>query len=425
MSTGRFIREAVRSGQFRPQYLGRMTTAQIAALVPANYRSGTTVTCTDGVNAEREYKLQAGAFGVDGAANKVVSRTSSDAVLGNSIAAQFPNVFSVASARSAGVFTLDKNAGITGNKTADMLARVNTDIPDGYARCWLLECTNDATTGVTPGVHRANMVAIIETLIARKITPVICLPAPISNGFAAQVDVMRAIDWLLAQKYGLAVYDPWRLHRQTDGTWTPGASGDTVHPLTTTTVPEAGEVLRSQIASGARVQLSPGMNSGGAGMLTNACFVNVTGNVPSGWTKAGPGAAATAPATDVLGQACTITNTASATSYIFREILSGFSVGDEIWLTGQAMASGLSTAVARIYMRFFGATAGGDLSCIWSKSDFPLTRNDARGFIPPGTTKLQLFSELAPFGTGVATCSGAMASSEIQAFNATTMLALA
>lgn len=69
MSTGRFIREAVRSGQFRPQYLGRMTTAQIAALVPANYRSGTTVTCTDGVNAEREYKLQAGSFGVDGAGN--------------------------------------------------------------------------------------------------------------------------------------------------------------------------------------------------------------------------------------------------------------------------------------------------------------------------------------------------------------------
>lgn len=109
MSTGRFLREAIRIGQFRPQFLGRMTAAQIAALVPANYQTGTTVTCTDGVNAERGFRLQAGAFSVDGGGSSAPVAFTSRALA----QADMDGIFICASAQVATVNTAALSAGFS------------------------------------------------------------------------------------------------------------------------------------------------------------------------------------------------------------------------------------------------------------------------------------------------------------------------
>jgi acyl-CoA thioesterase-1 len=62
------------------------------------------------------------------------------------------------------------NAGVSGETTAQILARVNSSVPEG-TRIVILSIfmLNDGRRGVSPAEHRANIASIRQQLIARHI----------------------------------------------------------------------------------------------------------------------------------------------------------------------------------------------------------------------------------------------------------------
>jgi acyl-CoA thioesterase-1 len=62
------------------------------------------------------------------------------------------------------------NAGVSGETTSQILARVNSSVPEGTRIVILsLFMLNDAHHGVSPAMHRANVASIQRQLLARHI----------------------------------------------------------------------------------------------------------------------------------------------------------------------------------------------------------------------------------------------------------------
>ena len=61
------------------------------------------------------------------------------------------------------------NAGVSGDTTADGLARLDWSIPDGVSGVILALGANDMLRGIAPAIPRANLVAIMDRLKARGI----------------------------------------------------------------------------------------------------------------------------------------------------------------------------------------------------------------------------------------------------------------
>lgn len=72
-----------------------------------------------------------------------------------------------------------RNAGVSGNTTAQMLARIQADVIDHKpAMCIVLGGTNDAAGNVTLATYRANMGAILDRLINARIRPIVLAVTP-------------------------------------------------------------------------------------------------------------------------------------------------------------------------------------------------------------------------------------------------------
>lgn len=344
--------------------------------------------------------------------------------IGNSIMIYATNLFLLASGYAAGKYKFVKNAGVAGNTSAMLLARVATDVPDNVTDCYVMEGTNDASNDIAVSVSRSNWRGIIENLLDRGIRPNVVLPPPMNTaGKQLLIDQLRFTEWLLAEDYGIPVLDPWKAFRATDGTYASGAASDELHP-TAATHQLAGVELARQQKSDLRASPSPTMNTGGYGYLTNALLMTASAGLASGWSKSGNGTFTVGTDAAVLGQYQQMVAAGNATVFAYRDITTGFAVGDEICITALAQASGLTTGVARVYVRFTGAVGETDLSCIWSTSDFTWTQNHARCLIPAGTTKLTVYCEIAAFGSGATVASGTLQFGETQVYNVTQALAL-
>lgn len=77
--------------------------------------------------------------------------------------------------RSQGVSVTVRNAGINGDTTAGMLARVNSAVPKGTRVVILQPGGNDRRRGISPAVQEANVSAIRQNLEKRGIR-VVMLP---------------------------------------------------------------------------------------------------------------------------------------------------------------------------------------------------------------------------------------------------------
>lgn len=235
---------------------------------------------------------------------------------------------------------LSTKAGVAGNTSAQMLARVNTDIPDSTKVCFLLEGTNDGAASVTTQQHAENYRSIIENLLGRGILPVIIASPPHST-YPAAMEAYRVAEFLLAREFGISIYDPWMAYVDTTtGAWLAGSNIDVSHPNLATQEGAAAKILAFIAGSETPPAMGPRSNTSGTAAVcisggNNYLLTDTNADgIADGWTKAGTATASIVDATvGFRGKFQKITNAgASGTPYMRKIITTGWSVGDRLLL---------------------------------------------------------------------------------------------
>lgn len=98
------------------------------------------------------------------------------------------------------------NAGVSGDTTADGLARLDWSIPENTSGVIVALGANDMLRGLDPAMARANLTAILERLKARKISVfLIGMRAPANYG-AAYVEAFDSLYPDLAKAFAVPLY---------------------------------------------------------------------------------------------------------------------------------------------------------------------------------------------------------------------------
>jgi len=140
------------------------------------------------------------------------------------------------------------NAGVSGDTTADGLARLDWSVPDDSDAVILELGANDALRGLDPAQTRANLEAILKRLIARRLPVLLAgMRAPPNMG-AEYTKAFDAIYPDLAAAYGVVLYPFFlegvaaeRALNQGDGLH-PTAAG--VDVIVAKILPQAEELVR-------------------------------------------------------------------------------------------------------------------------------------------------------------------------------------
>lgn len=193
------------------------------------------------------------------------------------------------------------NAGVGGNTSAALLARIAADVPSNTRVCVLIEGTNDAiaigATSLTLEASTANWRSIIAHLRLRGIQPLIVLPPPAgpAASYLWAVNQQRLAQLLIGEEFCVPVYDPYRILMDpaTSG-YISGASSDGVHAVNASAT-LVGQQLWADISAGRLASLVPTCNSdrGIAGVTANCLMLTAASGVPDGWVKGTQGVAST------------------------------------------------------------------------------------------------------------------------------------
>lgn len=260
--------------------------------------------------------------------------------LGNSIVAGVNGIsFTDQALYSASSLSRSVNGGVAGNTTAQMLPRVDSVISQGVQVCLVMEGSNDAINGVSIEDHRANLEAIVQRLLSRGVLPVILASAPV-NAQPGAVTAMVAAETLLAMKYGISIYDPWRnVLDIANGQWVGANTSDGVHPTFTAAVTAKNDLNAFIAGTNKASPLGPRANAVGTSGYTlsggNNLMGTNTANVPTGWSQAGTATPSigTAP-TGFIGNFARLTGAAATGNpYLTKTISSGWAPGDELALS--------------------------------------------------------------------------------------------
>lgn len=129
-------------------------------------------------------------------------------------------------------FRVVKNAGVSGNTSAQARARIATDVlPHKPQGCTVLVGTNDIAMGVPMATWQENVQGIVAELRANGIAPVL-ITLPPRTGGAATLNLWNT--WLrrYASEQGIPLVDFYGLLADPlTGDWKAGYSSDDVHPL--------------------------------------------------------------------------------------------------------------------------------------------------------------------------------------------------
>lgn len=308
------------------------------------------------------------------------------------------------------------NAGVAGNTTAQMLARVDTDvIAENPAVCTILGGTNDVGTGVPLATTQANLQAIVAKLRANRIRPVIATLTPrsdLNTGLRTQLHQLNAwITWYAGQEaiplldFYSQVVDP------ATETWKSGLNADAIHPN------EAGAQVLGQYAATVLAPLyapwTPNiakLKTDPTNLLANGLFLNPTSGVAESWTKGNSGGTQTwtvdSTDTAIVGNWQVITVTAAAT---YSQILQQFNpgpataeVGDVLAFTGRFKTTGLTGGSALVRVNFLNGAAPANIGMV---KDISLAGNGIfylEGVVPAGTTRIDTYLTIGGGATGAA-----------------------
>lgn len=198
--------------------------------------------------------------------------------------------FTWANIALGGRLTLTRQAGVAGNTSAQVLARI-TDITGlavmpGY--CVVMAGTNDMLNGVASATTIANLTAIHDALIAKGITVVACTMPYVWSATSAYLLAQAEVnDWIRDQatKPGIIVCD-WAgrfANDNGDGTPKTGYTTDGVHPT-----PVGAAILGRQLADAIRFRVagSPlglaSTNIEPTNALANGLMIGTSGTLNTG-----------------------------------------------------------------------------------------------------------------------------------------------
>ena len=319
-------------------------------------------------------------------------------------------------------------AGVGGNTTAQLLARVDADVPDFVRACFILEHVNDAVALVTQAQHIANMRALCVGLIERGILPALVLGGPRNTAVIVHENAaMRLRQTFLAYQLGIPVYDPFNAYiNAPDGYWTSGSSGDGTHP-TAATYEAAALQLSTLVQAGSMASIRPTYNNQSGSLLNNCLMLSDsnTDGVANNWTQlygtAGYSNTLTSAASDgVRGNWQNIVVDAiSGTRQIYSSGLSsGWSVGEEIVVCAAVKLEVTSGAVAAA----FYVTTDGGTTKFWLCKTISINSGPrfvtARFKMPAGSTSIQLHAYISGGSAYTAT----MRFGEVGVYNASRLV---
>ena len=346
-------------------------------------------------------------------------------VAGNSIMADGKNPVNVLASRyTGGRISIGSNVAVAGQRSDKIPAQITSLADSGMSADAVVfsEGPNDASASVTLAQHIANYTEIIGLIRDNGWVPVViaCPPSDVSGRIALQ-NQYNIAERFLSERLGATCYDPWQRWTDTDGSWTSGASSDTVHP--TAAVYYSAGVDAASIASGGLIDhIQPKSNAGQGLFTSNALMLTDTGadGIPDGWTAS----ALTAPVYaiadadfPIAGNKWTISVSQSSNGQVSREFSTGYSIGDTICITGWLGLSGSTNMSVEVFLRFFGPSV--DKVALTITGDAALQPFSLRAIVPASTTKIQVFARARTATTGA--FSGDMILAGIDVYNLTTM----
>lgn len=186
---------------------------------------------------------------------------------------------------SKGKIVLLRNAGVSGNTSAAILARVDTDvIPYAPDLCFIQGFSNDSLAATTDAATIANLSAVINKLVSKRIVPIfICAPplsANTTNREAQERKNTAIKNWCQYNK--ITWIDPWSFVVDvTNGNWTASYTTDSTHPKPVYYRQMAQNVLSSLNLTGTDPDYAKS-NTDKGNKVSNGMFLNGS-SVPTGW----------------------------------------------------------------------------------------------------------------------------------------------
>jgi lysophospholipase L1-like esterase len=305
------------------------------------------------------------------------------------------------------------NAGISGQTSTQILARVQTDvIAKSPKMCAILCGTNDPTNGIALATTKSNIDSMITQLQAAGITPILCTipPQSISTNRPKGVQINLVIRYL-AQKYKLHLVDFYAmLVDPATGAYLAGYSGDGIHPNAAT-----AKLMGQAFAN----QMSPLLPNGNGplaaydGDTTNGVLgglftvdTNLDG-VGDNWTTSGIGAATFSLVTDAaivgkwqsMQKTVNDANSITVQSNVVATTGGSFNAGDKVLVCARIQTAGVVAGAMTFSVRLkWNGLGGGPYLLFNCSQDFDgIVCQEIT--IPASNTTLQI-QLIANQGTG-------------------------
>lgn len=349
--------------------------------------------------------------------------------IGNSIVATLNSFARYACNASSGRFALLENLGVSGNNSAMVLARIGTISPSADV-VFYLEGVNDATTAVTFATHASNTIASLRAILATGKTPVLVL-APPSNTYAARVESINVIDFVIAQQLGIPCVSPFDFAVDVaNGAYASGTTyaSDGMHPNDSAHTTAGGIVWTALSSSVSPYIPLPRSNVGGVNaalLSSNPLFLtdsNADG-VPDNWIKSGTGTVSLV-LDGLKGSWLTVSQSAAATSIAaYQDVSTGYSVGDEVLLVCRAKLETMSNCNAVLAL-YDNNSLTSDRAYWWQDVTSNVSEQVVylKHVVTPGTTSLRLLLQIGTSAGGNFT--GKISVSQMQVYNLTQLTAL-
>lgn len=306
---------------------------------------------------------------------------------------------------SGGRIKFGYNAGISGQRTDQMVARFQTDIIDRRPS-FVIICggTNDYIQGYSVSSALKNIETMVTMALPERITPILSTIPPRDAGGFLEVQQHNAGIRKLSQKYGLHVLDIHSiLVDPSNGKYKPEYTSDGIHYNVA-----AGKVIGHYAANELIPKLPafsldlPVMNSGARNLLKNSLFLLDTDSngVPDTWTYFGSGVATSTIVTgdsNIKGNWLVMEKTDTAADKTYQQqSLTGWSPGDRIAFMGRFRTT-LESGAGRVNAQLDWTGASGFIRPLnaWQTNNEGVFNVEA--VIPAGVTALTV---KLTFGSG-------------------------
>jgi lysophospholipase L1-like esterase len=315
-------------------------------------------------------------------------------------------------AQSNGVLRLLHNAGVSGNSTAQMLARFNTDVtPYNPGTVTLLGGTNDLSS-IPLSTTQVNIKAIVAKIRSIYAVPVIFTVPPYAyQGAGPQKNAIILNAWIrrYCQLNGILCLDIYKhmVDPSTGNFLSMYSNGDSVHYNSAAQV-YLGNIfapILSQKIAGTSSALLSYDNNDAYNLLSGPLFLTTpVSGIAGWWSNYGNANAQGNTATitidsQVAGAMQTLTSVSSTSNAVIGQPIpsSKFTVGNRLAISGILTTTG-TFGYVQIKIVFNGTSIGATwrTTCVVTRENFYM-----ESVIPVGTTSMDIIMSLA-IGTGSA-----------------------